>query len=337
MQILQGVKNRAAGTGAGAVPLCGRLCRRLCGRLCGGLCGGLVLFLCLWPLPVFSGPIIIKLQTPPVHVSDGDTFEADLNHNGRLDFPRERIRLLYVDTPELSPSHKGLDQRFGLPARSFLLTALKARPLTLRIDQKRPRDNYGRTLVVLYAGKDAAGKDAAGKDAAGNINLRLIRRGHSYFDTRFSFPQAYRLYTQAEAKAFEEHLGIWSSAASRRAYLARLGKEGKTPQAKNNPRFVPGLHLAAPGHVSRYKGRFLRMQGRLLKRRFLRKGAWLLFFANSNNKTVLQVFVPRRTGRKLPVKTWPLGAQIEMDGFAQSYQGRPQLRLHHGRAQPDSH
>ena len=33
---------------------------------------------------------------------DGDTFEADLNRNGRIAGKQERVRLLYVDTPELN-------------------------------------------------------------------------------------------------------------------------------------------------------------------------------------------------------------------------------------------
>ncbi len=32
---------------------------------------------------------------------DGDTLDADFNRNGRFSNPQERVRLLYVDTPEL--------------------------------------------------------------------------------------------------------------------------------------------------------------------------------------------------------------------------------------------
>ena len=53
-------------------------------------------------------------------VIDGDTFEADLNRNGKFSNPEERIRLLYEDTSELSKSHKGKDPRFGLPFKGIL-------------------------------------------------------------------------------------------------------------------------------------------------------------------------------------------------------------------------
>ncbi len=33
--------------------------------------------------------------------------------------PQERVRLLYVDTPELKKSHKGKDPKLGLPAKGF--------------------------------------------------------------------------------------------------------------------------------------------------------------------------------------------------------------------------
>ena len=51
---------------------------------------------------------------------DGDTFEADLNRNGRIAGKQERVRLLYVDTPELNESHKGKDLQYGIPAKDFL-------------------------------------------------------------------------------------------------------------------------------------------------------------------------------------------------------------------------
>ena len=74
-----------------------------------------------------------------VRVIDGDTFDADIDRNGLFSNPEERIRLLCVDTPELSESHKGKDPRHG----------------------------------------------------------------HSYFDTRYSWPEGFRTYPLSEAHAFE--------------------------------------------------------------------------------------------------------------------------------------
>ena len=262
---------------------------------------------------------IIALRSPPVHVNDGDTFEADLNGNGKLEFPRERVRLLYVDTPELSNSHKGKDTRFGLPARAFLAHSLKRLPIALWIDHSRPRDKFGRTLALVHVGQTV-------------LNLRLIRLGHSYFDTRFGFPPGYARYAKAEAEAYRERLGIWSTPASRADYLKRLRKEGKTPADPGNPLFLPGLHPTSRVDLRAHTKRFLRLQGKLLKRRSLRKGAWLLTFAGIRPDAPLQVYVPAQVNRKVRVQSWPNGARVIMDGFAQLYRGRPQLRLHFGRA-----
>lgn len=262
----------------------------------------------------------ITLHSPPAHVNDGDTFEADLNENGRLDFPRERVRLLYVDTPELSDSRKGKDLRHGLPARAFLVSALQRLPITLTVDAARPVDRYGRTLALVSA------------DGVG-VNLRLIRRGHSYFDTRFGFPRDYERFAEAEGAAFEERKGIWSTTASRNAYLKRLRKEGKTPMARGNPLAGPGVLPAARAGLRLREGKFLRLTGRLLKRRMLRNGAWKLYLAGGGivAGAAAEVFVSRRVNAKLTVQGWPLGARMMMDGFAQLYRGTPQLVLHHGR------
>ncbi len=59
-----------------------------------------------------------------VKVIDGDTFDVDIDRNGLFSNSEEWIRLLYVDTPELSESYKGKDPRHGLPVKVFLKSAL---------------------------------------------------------------------------------------------------------------------------------------------------------------------------------------------------------------------
>ena len=104
-------------------------------------------------------------------VIDGDTFEADRNRNGKFSNHEEQIRLLYVDTPELSKSHKLKDQKFGLPAKGFLSSVLRGKKAMLWVDPSNRTGNYGRLLSILEV-------------KGHNINLALIKQGHSYFDTR---------------------------------------------------------------------------------------------------------------------------------------------------------
>ena len=157
-------------------------------------------------------------------VIDGDTFDADLNGDGRLAKTRERIRLLYVDTPELSKSRKGKDVGLGKPAKAFLTEVLEGRRIRLWVNPDYPKGNHGRLLGVL---------EADGR----NVNLGLIAQGHSYFDTRFSFPQDYVTYARAEITAFERQRGIWGTRDSRKRYLQRLRREGKTVYSAKNPWF----------------------------------------------------------------------------------------------------
>ena len=115
----------------------------------------------------------ISLQKMKAKVIDGDTFEADLNRNGKFSNPEERICLLYLDTPELSKSHKGKDPRIGLPAKGFLSSVLMKTKAMLWADPSNRTGNHGRLLAVLEV-------------KGHNINLVMIKQWHSYFDTRYS-------------------------------------------------------------------------------------------------------------------------------------------------------
>ena len=91
----------------------------------------------------------ISLQKIKAKVIDGDTLDADLNRNGKFSNPEERIRLLYIDTPELSKSHKGKDPKFGLPAKGFLSSVLRGKKAMLWVDPINRTGNYWRLLAVL--------------------------------------------------------------------------------------------------------------------------------------------------------------------------------------------
>ncbi len=95
----------------------------------------------------------------------------------------------------------------------------------LWVDPKNCTGNYGRLLEILEV-------------KGHNINLALIKQGHSYFDTRYSWPEDFKTYVKAEAYAFEKNLGIRSLRNSRKRYLFLTCKEGKTVYSSSNPYFV---------------------------------------------------------------------------------------------------
>jgi len=285
----------------------------------------------LWPLAGGAQEAALSrrlaLAAAGIHVLDGDTLEADLNGDGTVTTPEERVRLLYVDTPELHDSHKGQDLAHGLPAREALARWLREGPVRLAINPAAPRGNYGRTLAVVFAGDD-------------NLSLRLIRAGHSPFDTRFRLPAEhaeYRRYVAAEAEAFTARRGIWGDTASRRHYLTRLKREHHTPQAKANPLYHAPLLHAETARLEPLVGRYVRLNGVLRERRRLREEMFLLRLGGAQDgkqgRRVTAVLFPQQA-RRLSPAAWPLGQPLHIEGFVQRYRDQPQIVLHYATPWP---
>ncbi|HUJ75425.1 MAG TPA: thermonuclease family protein [bacterium] len=261
---------------------------------------------------------IYRLAHPLLRVIDGDTLDIDLNGDGRLEVPAERLRLLYVDAPELHPSPKGQDLAHGLPARAFLRAAVTDQPLVVTVLAGNARDRYGRTLALLQAGPLA-------------VNLALIRAGHSYFDNRFGFPAAYERYAEAEAEAFAARRGIWADAPSRGRYLQRLRREGKTPKAPGNPWYWPGITALPRAAASGAVGRYVEVQGVLTSLHPLSRGVWVATLGSLAGRGQLRAVLFPKTAQWLRVRTWSLGSPVHLEGFMRSYLGHPELQVHHGR------
>ena len=250
-------------------------------------------------------------------VIDGDTFDADLNGDGRLTKSRERIRLLYVDTPELSKSHQGRDVRLGQSAKAFLAEVLERRQIRLWVNPDYPKGNHGRLLGVL---------ESEGR----NVNLGLITQGHSYFDTRFAFPEDYVTYARAEVAAFERQRGIWSSRTSRKRYLQRLRREGKTVYSAKNPWFRIKKVAARRIHLPELQDRFIRVVGTIQKIRKLRKGAKLVYLEHDQIRSGVPVITFENQRRWQKLEGLKRGETVLIEGFVSQYKQEWQIRLHRG-------
>ncbi len=91
-----------------------------------------------------------------VRVIDGDTFIADINGT------EKRIRLLNVDTPELS-GEDGEAECMAVEARDFLESKLpQGSSVELFYDQEK-QDHYGRELTAVYASDDLINETIAGE------------------------------------------------------------------------------------------------------------------------------------------------------------------------------
>jgi endonuclease YncB( thermonuclease family) len=264
------------------------------------------------------------LPHPLLRVVDGDTLDVDLNGNGRLEPPEERLRLLYVDTPELHASPKGLDLAHGLPAKAALARLVAASPLEVQVFAGNERDRYGRALALLRAGDTW-------------VNLELVRLGHSPLNTRFTFPSDYDAYVRAEAEAFTGRRGIWADRLSRDRYLARLRQEGRTPQAPDNPAWLPGRQTVAALDAAKAVGRYAIVAGVVRERRALRKGVVLIALGDAERTAsarTLTVVVFPKMAERLGVLGWPVAARVRIEGFLAKYKGRIELQLHYARVGP---
>jgi len=117
-------------------------------------------------IPTASSQVQISQNTPSTQtttsfhrtpckvlsVVDGDTISCDLNQNGTIERPHEKIRFLQVDTPETRQSPRnpsGTPQPFGLEAKAYTQKATQGKTVYLEFD-KKVRDRYGRTLAWVY-------------------------------------------------------------------------------------------------------------------------------------------------------------------------------------------
>jgi micrococcal nuclease len=81
-------------------------------------------------------------------VVDGDTFDVTLeNHDSRISEDLIRIRLADIDTPEVRGS-KACEAR--KKASAYTKTWLLGRTVSLDIDDKTGKDQYGRWVAVCY-------------------------------------------------------------------------------------------------------------------------------------------------------------------------------------------
>jgi len=134
-----------------------------------------------------SGGYTASAATTITKVYDGDTITLSTG---------ERVRLLQIDTPELSPA-----ECYAEEARSALVGLLNSPgQLTLKTDPKLDKvDRYGRLLRYVYISKT-------------NINLKLVEIGAAapYFYKGEKGQFASQI-SKAAQKAKAKSLGLWKS------------------------------------------------------------------------------------------------------------------------------
>lgn len=130
-----------------------------------------------------------------VHVVDGDTLDVDIP-DGQYD--RTRIRLWGVDTPETLKKQVAV-QHFGPEASEFAKTAVLDKMVTLKLEPRRTRDNYGRLLAYVYLPDGQM------------LNRVLIEKGYGYADPRFDHRHKSE-FRRLQRRAKRLRLGLWKNA-----------------------------------------------------------------------------------------------------------------------------
>jgi endonuclease YncB( thermonuclease family) len=137
-------------------------------------------------------------------IVDGDTFTCDFNRDGKIDRKTEKVRMLYIDTPELHHSKRnpsGLPQPFSQEAMAFSKARLQGKQVYLRYD-KNPQDRYGRKLALVYT-------THPDKTPSISVNEQLLKAGLATTmmikpNLRFE-----KQMLQLEQQAQLSQLGLW--------------------------------------------------------------------------------------------------------------------------------
>ena len=134
-----------------------------------------------------SGGYTASAATTITKVYDGDTITLSTG---------EKVRLLQIDTPELSPT-----ECYGKEARSALVKLLNTPgQLSLKTDSKLDKvDRYGRLLRYVFIGKT-------------NINLKLVEIGAAapYFYKGDKGQYSTQILKAAQT-AKSKSIGLWKS------------------------------------------------------------------------------------------------------------------------------
>ncbi|MFN9691840.1 MAG: thermonuclease family protein [Vampirovibrionales bacterium] len=134
-------------------------------------------------------------------IIDGDTISCDLNGNGLIESPNEKIRFLQVDTPETKRSKRnptGKAQPFGLEAKAYTQRMTEAKVVYLAFD-KKIRDRYGRTLAWVYLQKTGGESVNAGLLKLGLAKVMIYSPNLAHQDEM----------TILEKKARASKMGLW--------------------------------------------------------------------------------------------------------------------------------
>lgn len=167
-----------------------------------------------WLLVVASACWAVEVPAVVQSVHDGDTITVQAG--GQV----ERVRLLWIDTPEVSDNAHGKTMPEGERARDLVRGMLPpgARVFLWGPGAELERDAYKRLLAVVWAERSGhvgvGGSDAQPATWQENVNLAVIRAGFSPYWRKYgkATGQMHQAFTEAQDSAREAAVGAWATA-----------------------------------------------------------------------------------------------------------------------------
>lgn len=132
-----------------------------------------------------------------IRVTDGDTATVQMGENRQI-----KVRLECIDAPERN-------QDYGREAKQKLSDLILEKNVKLDVSTT---DKYGRSVAKVYVGNT-------------NVNLEMVRSGLAWHDAKYS-PNAID-FSNAEAKAREQQMGLWSQSEPTPPWVWRKGTTNK--------------------------------------------------------------------------------------------------------------
>lgn len=145
-----------------------------------------------------------RIACPVLTVYDGDTLACDFNGNGKVDPPREQVRFLGIDTPEMNYSRKNRlggkeNEPYAEAASRWLTRQAQGKTLYLETDV-RETDSYGRTLAHAFRKRDS-------RVSLGEELLKLGYAGVLFIEPNQRYKQR---FLKAEHQARMQGRGLWA-------------------------------------------------------------------------------------------------------------------------------
>jgi micrococcal nuclease len=154
-------------------------------------------------IPLFIATTSQAWTGKVIRVVDGDTIE--INYQDK----KERVSLLYVDTPESVHRDKKQNVSMGKVASIFTKKQLLGKDVTLELGDPM-RDKYGRLLAYVFIDGQ-------------NFNIELVRQGLSPYYVKYGQSLRYDdELRDAERLAKKEKLNIWGDETLTQVYNQKI-------------------------------------------------------------------------------------------------------------------